>query len=71
VEPCQKSYGSEGSLSQHLKLKHNEFYKSHIFSMDAPDKSKDDQDSLHDSSDIKEKKPKEDIVLWYIWQSRI
>jgi hypothetical protein len=31
--------------------------------MDAPDKSKDDQDSLHDSSDIKEKKPKEDIVL--------
>ncbi|KRX00342.1 hypothetical protein PPERSA_10841 [Pseudocohnilembus persalinus] len=25
-EPCQKSYGSEGSLAQHIKLKHPEFY---------------------------------------------
>eukprot|EP01016_Furgasonia_blochmanni_P056932 TRINITY_DN97_c0_g2_i4.p1 TRINITY_DN97_c0_g2~~TRINITY_DN97_c0_g2_i4.p1 ORF type:complete len:221 (-),score=39.39 TRINITY_DN97_c0_g2_i4:227-889(-) len=25
VEPCQKSYGSEGSLNQHLKLKHPEY----------------------------------------------
>ena len=22
-ESCQKSYGSEGSLNQHIKLKHN------------------------------------------------
>jgi hypothetical protein len=26
VEPCQKSYGSEGSLAQHIKLKHPDFY---------------------------------------------
>jgi len=25
-ELCQKSYGSEGSLNQHLKLKHPELY---------------------------------------------
>ena len=26
VETCQKSYGSEGSLNQHIKLKHPELY---------------------------------------------
>ena len=26
VEDCPKSYGSEGSLNQHIKLKHPEFY---------------------------------------------
>lgn len=26
VETCQRSYGSEGSLNQHLKLKHFEVY---------------------------------------------
>lgn len=26
VEICQRSYGSEGSLNQHLKLKHHELY---------------------------------------------
>eukprot|EP00347_Sterkiella_histriomuscorum_P022077 403331761 len=27
IEDCPKSYGSEGSLNQHLKLKHLEFYQ--------------------------------------------
>ncbi|EGR30119.1 zinc C2H2 type family protein, putative [Ichthyophthirius multifiliis] len=27
-QQCQKSYGSEGSLAQHIKLKHPEFYQS-------------------------------------------
>lgn len=28
VENCQKSYGSEGSLNQHIKLKHPELFDS-------------------------------------------
>ena len=28
VEGCGKSYGSEGSLNQHLKIKHAELVKS-------------------------------------------
>jgi len=28
VETCQKSYGSEGSLNQHVKLKHFEVYQT-------------------------------------------
>lgn len=27
VEECPKSYGSEGSLNQHIKLKHPEYYQ--------------------------------------------
>ena len=27
VENCQKSYGSDGSLTQHLKLKHTSTYE--------------------------------------------
>ncbi len=26
VETCQRSYGSEGSLNQHIKIKHQELY---------------------------------------------
>lgn len=26
IESCQKSYGSEGSLNQHIKLKHPDLY---------------------------------------------
>ena len=26
IDDCPKSYGSEGSLNQHIKLKHPEFY---------------------------------------------
>ena len=26
MDECPKSYGSEGSLNQHVKLKHYEFY---------------------------------------------
>ena len=26
VETCQRSYGSEGSLNQHIKIKHGELY---------------------------------------------
>ena len=29
VENCQKSYGSEGSLNQHIKLKHPELIGFH------------------------------------------
>ena len=28
METCAKSYGSEGSLNQHIKLKHPEFYSA-------------------------------------------
>ena len=28
VQSCQKSYGSEGSLNQHLRLKHPEVYEA-------------------------------------------
>lgn len=28
VEKCQKSYGSEGSLNQHMKIKHHDLYDS-------------------------------------------
>jgi len=30
IEICQKSYGSEGSLNQHIKLKHPEYYAIHL-----------------------------------------
>ena len=30
---CSKSYGSEGSLNQHMKNKHNEFYLQYIESL--------------------------------------
>lgn len=65
MEPCQKAYGSEGSLSQHLKLKHHEFYQSHMISMDLSDKldKLKDEESVQESSSPKEKKGKEDIVL--------
>jgi hypothetical protein len=26
IDDCPKSYGSEGSLNQHIKLKHPEYY---------------------------------------------
>ena len=26
IEDCPKSYGSEGSLNQHIKIKHPEYY---------------------------------------------
>ena len=26
IESCQKSYGSEGSMNQHIKLKHPDLY---------------------------------------------
>ena len=30
VDGCTKSYGSEGSLNQHMKLKHPEYYRQQI-----------------------------------------
>jgi len=30
IEDCPKSYGSEGSLNQHIKLKHQEYYNDVI-----------------------------------------
>ena len=30
IEDCPKSYGMEGSLNQHIKLKHSEYYKKVI-----------------------------------------
>ena len=29
-DECHKSYGSEGSLNQHIKLKHPEFYAEQV-----------------------------------------
>lgn len=28
IEGCNKSYGSEGSLNQHIKIKHPEVFKT-------------------------------------------
>lgn len=42
VKPCQKSYGSEGSLSQHLKLKHIDYYKHYTSLPENADKLRDD-----------------------------
>ncbi|KRX04084.1 Cyclic nucleotide-binding protein [Pseudocohnilembus persalinus] len=28
IQECQKSYGGEGSLSQHIKFKHNDYYQT-------------------------------------------
>ena len=30
VADCHKSYGSEGSLNQHMKLKHPEYYQHQV-----------------------------------------
>tara|TARA_B110000285_G_C14879603_1_gene493214 strand:+ start:466 stop:651 length:186 start_codon:yes stop_codon:yes gene_type:complete len=30
IEGCPKSYGGEGSLNQHIKLKHSAYYKEMI-----------------------------------------
>lgn len=30
IKDCPKSYGSEGSLNQHIKLKHAEYYQKMI-----------------------------------------
>jgi len=30
VEDCTKSYGSEGSLNQHIKLKHPEYFNDEL-----------------------------------------
>ena len=30
IEDCPKSYGSEGALNQHLKLKHLEYYQEMV-----------------------------------------
>ena len=35
VEECPKSYGSEGSLNQHLKLKHPEYYQAQLQASNA------------------------------------
>ena len=29
ISQCGKAYGSEGSLNQHVKLKHREYYDMH------------------------------------------
>ena len=31
IESCQKAYGSEGSLNQHIKLKHNDYYVKYYY----------------------------------------
>lgn len=30
IKDCPKSYGSEGSLNQHIKLKHPEYYQEMV-----------------------------------------
>jgi len=63
VDDCPKSYGSEGSLNQHIKLKHKEYYAANINSSHlghsvagsmSMDSSK-DYDEMSDSEE--EKKP--------------
>ena len=54
-EDCPKSYGSEGSLNQHLKLKHKQYYEQLMqsdnaaqyknMSMGSSIKSQDDEDN--------------------------
>lgn len=51
VESCQKSYGSEGSLNQHIKLKHPELGSLHHHSSSLPysvsEKEEVDESSPH------------------------
>jgi hypothetical protein len=34
IDKCNKSYGSEGSLNQHIKLKHRYYYNKHLLLLD-------------------------------------
>lgn len=48
IDNCVKSYGSENSLNQHMKLKHPEFWakikeKENILTASVNDKNKDDK----------------------------
>jgi hypothetical protein len=45
VERCQRNYGSEGSLIQHLKLKHHEYYLAHLQKQGAQGSQ---QESIHE-----------------------
>eukprot|EP01017_Pseudomicrothorax_dubius_P013745 TRINITY_DN1615_c0_g1_i7.p1 TRINITY_DN1615_c0_g1~~TRINITY_DN1615_c0_g1_i7.p1 ORF type:complete len:217 (-),score=38.12 TRINITY_DN1615_c0_g1_i7:52-702(-) len=57
--PCPKSYGSEGSLHQHLRLKHNDYFVTHILNGKASKDSKqlDGDESIdRDNDEIKEEK---------------
>ena len=35
VEGCNKSYGMEGTLNQHIKIKHNDYYNRMMESCSA------------------------------------
>ena len=45
VENCNKAYGCEGSLNQHIKIKHPEIYGHHGKIMGEEMRFKDDDDS--------------------------
>jgi hypothetical protein len=34
IDKCNKSYGSEGSLNQHIKIKHRSHYTKQLLMMD-------------------------------------
>lgn len=34
IDKCNKSYGSEGSLNQHIKIKHKNHYTKQMLMMD-------------------------------------
>jgi hypothetical protein len=34
IDKCNKSYGSEGSLNQHMKLKHKHYQTKHLLMLD-------------------------------------
>ena len=59
---CPKSYGSEGSLNQHMKNKHTEFYQQFIENMNlgssimGNSKDYESQSSISKESSVKEKK---------------
>lgn len=57
VESCQKSYGSEGSLNQHIRLKHPDLFAtlSHIHGQDArpPEADSESQDHRQKSRPLR------------------
>jgi regulator of replication initiation timing len=51
IDTCQRSYGSEGSLNQHLKLKHYDLYEKLNLNRSEM------EESHHDTSEPNKKKP--------------
>lgn len=66
AKDCGKSYGSEGSLKQHLKLKHPEIYKEYAIKEEAEedeneDEDEEEEDENDDENEDEEEKESESI----------